>query len=243
MNQYPAWKYLLILSICLLGIVYALPNLYGNVPALQISAVRGAVLDQAVESRIEKTLKERGIEVAQVDHGAGHLVLRFADTDSQLKAQDALRDLLGVDYVVAMNLLPAAPAWLMELGAQPMFLGLDLRGGVHFLMKVDMVAALRQAQERYVSDLRSLLRKEKVRYRSISRRADGRIEIRFRNAAAREKARTVVRREYPTLELTDADVSPPTILARLNDKEVRDVERLALRIDALRAAPRGEAAC
>ena len=228
MNQYPAWKYLLILSICLLGIVYALPNLYGNVPALQISAVRGAHLDKAVESRIEKTLKERGIGVGQVDHGPGHLILRFADTDSQLKAQDALRDLLGVDYVVAMNLLPAAPAWLLELGAQPMFLGLDLRGGVHFLMKVDMAAALRQAQERYVSDLRSLLRKKKVRYRSISRRADGRIEIRFRNAAAREAARTVVRREYPNLDLEDADVSSPTILARLNDKEVRDVERLAL---------------
>lgn len=228
MNQYPLWKYLLILAVCLLGIVYALPNLYGNVPALQISAVRGAALDDSIVSRIKGTLSDKGLKTTRIERQGKRLVLRFDDTDSQLKAQDVLRDLLGVDYVVAMNLLPAAPAWLMELGAQPMFLGLDLRGGVHFLMKVDMAAALRQAEERYVSDLRSLMRKEKVRYRSISRRADGRIEIRFRNAAAREQARPVIRREYPALELKDADVSPPTIVARLNDKEVRDIERLAL---------------
>ncbi len=228
MNQYPAWKYLLILLICLLGIVYALPNIYGNVPALQISAVRGAVLDDAVESRIGTALERLGVEVTRSERVDDRLVLRFPDTGSQLKAQDALRDLLGVDYVIAMNLLPAAPGWLMELGAQPMFLGLDLRGGVHFLMKVDMDAALRQAEERYVSDLRSLLRKEKVRYRSIARRGDGRIEIRFRQAEAREKARSLIKREFPALELRDADVAPPTMIASLSDKEIREVERLAL---------------
>ncbi len=227
MNQYPLWKYLLILVVALTGLIYALPNIYGNVPALQISAVRGAVLDESVRGRVETALAEIGVKPDLVELRDRHLVLRFGDTDSQLKAQDRIRDLLGVDYVIAMNLLSAAPEWLAELNARPMFLGLDLRGGVHFLMQVDMAAALRQAEERYVSDLGSLLRKEKIRYQSLGRRSGGGLTIRFRKAADVDRARQLIAREYPRLELEDGD-QPLTLVANLKDDEIREIERLAL---------------
>ncbi len=227
MNQYPVWKYLLILLIILVGITYALPNLYGNVPALQISAVRGAVLDESVRGRVETALAEIDVRAKNIELQQRHLVLRFNDTDAQLKAQDRIRDILGVDYVIAMNLLSAAPEWFAKLNARPMFLGLDLRGGVHFLMQVDMVAAVRQAEERYVSDLGSLLRKEKIRYQSLGRRSDGGLEIRFRKSSDLDKGRQLIAREYPRLEFLDSG-NELYLAARMQDDEIREVERLAL---------------
>ena len=205
MNQYPLWKYLLIVAVVLVGIVYALPNLYGEDPALQISPLRGAQITESTKERVASILKDAGLPFRSMERVKQRLTVRFPDTEVQLKARDRLSEELGDDYVVALTLLPATPDWLTSLGAVPMYLGLDLRGGVHFLMEVDMATAIRQAEERYVSDIRSVLRKEKIRYVAIGRMQGGGIEIKFRKAAERDKANDLIAREYRGLVRRDVD--------------------------------------
>ncbi|MBI1194693.1 MAG: protein translocase subunit SecD [Gammaproteobacteria bacterium] len=227
MNQYPLWKNLLILVLVLVGAVYALPNLYGNQPAIQISAVRGAAVDDATLNSARNALEKAGLTTISVgikDHG---IVIRFKETETQLKAQDLLRDTLGDQYVVAMNLLPAAPEWLGSINAEPMFLGLDLRGGVHFLMQVDMVAAIGQAEERYVSDLRGLMRNEKVRYQMVTRRKGGGLEIKFKDASQRQAGESVIAKNYPALLLHEQD-DPHVLVVEIGKKELDDTRKLAL---------------
>ena len=174
MNRYPSWKYVLILVVILVGVVYALPNLYGSDPALQISSARGLdITQQTAELQAEIALEEAGIESKRMVIQENSLLIRFDDEGKQLRAQDVIKKALGRDYIVALNLAPSTPGWLAGLGASPMFLGLDLRGGVHFLMEVDMEAAIRKAEESYVSELRSLLRENKIRYKTIGRRDQG----------------------------------------------------------------------
>ena len=141
MNQYPLWKYLLIAAVLLVGVFFALPNIYGSNPAVQVKADRDAPVDEILEHRVVDSLKSQGLNPLSVDRTERHLMLRFADENTQLKAQDLIAKDLGSQYVVALNLAPATPAWLDKLGALPMYLGLDLRGGVHFLMQVDMEGA------------------------------------------------------------------------------------------------------
>ena len=185
MNRYPFWKYLLIIAIIAVGCLYALPNLYGKDPALQVSASRGGEISELTRFSVEDALDTAGIKYGDISVAAGNLVVRFADEETQLKAQDVVKEGLGRSYTVALNLAPATPGWLRALGAEPMFLGLDLRGGVHFLMQVDMEAAVAKAEERYVSDIRTQLRDERIRYRTITRRRDGGLLIRFRDAEQR----------------------------------------------------------
>ncbi len=229
MNQYPLWKYLLIVLVVVAGIVYALPNLYGEDPAIQISPLRGAVIDEATKGRVGNVLQDAGLAYRSMELVKQRLTIRFPDTESQLKARDRLSDELGDDYVVALTLLPATPDWLASLGADPMYLGLDLRGGVHFLMEVDMVTAIRQAEERYVSDIRSVLRKEKIRYLAIGRMKGGGLEIKFRDAAEREKANDLIAREYRGLVRRDVERDGGYYLqVHLSDQEVRDTKKFAL---------------
>ena len=188
MNQYPLWKHILILAVVLVGVLYALPNVFGEDPALQISASRGARVDEALEKRVSGILTQGDLIPKSMERELGRLLVRFTDTDMQLRGREALRDELGTGYVVALNLAPSTPNWLRTMGALPMYLGLDLRGGVHFLLEVDMEAALRQAEERYVNDLRSLLRKDKIRYRSVSRTGGDGIVVSFRQADLRDEA-------------------------------------------------------
>jgi len=170
MNRYPLWKYGLIAIVITIGTIYALPNIYGKDPALQISPARSAEISDLTRFTIEAALETAAIQADAIEVGANNLIVRFANEEAQLKAQSVVSEALGRSYVVAMNLAPATPNWLRELNAEPMFLGLDLRGGVHFLMEVDMDAAKARAEERYVADIRSLLRENKLRYRTISRR-------------------------------------------------------------------------
>ena len=161
MNKYPLWKYLLILAIVVVGIVYALPNLYGEYPAVQISPTRTTKVDLGLLTLAENQLKQANISYVGAvldDKGAR---IRFTDTETQLKARDLVQKALGEQYIVALNLLPATPGWLEALHAKPMYLGLDLRGGVHFLMQVDMAAVLKKAEESYVDDMRRVLREKK----------------------------------------------------------------------------------
>jgi preprotein translocase subunit SecD len=228
MNQYPLWKYLLVLLACIVGLVYALPNLYGEDPAIQVSSVRVKV-DASTLTRAEQALHKAGITpiASQLDEKGARI--RFADIDTQLQARDLVQKELGDTYTVALSLLPKTPAVLRALGAKPMYLGLDLRGGVHFLMQVDMATVSKRAEEHFVDDLRRTLRIAKVRYQSITQREQGGIEIRFRDAAERAKAYAPIRAEIRDLELTDGeDGRGPYILATLSQKGLLERQAAAL---------------
>ena len=229
MNRYPLWKYLLILAVVLVGLIYFLPNLYGEDPAIQISPTRTTKVDSATLAQVEEVLKqsELSYRASQLDEKG--IKVRFRDTDTQIKARDAVERALGDNYTVALNLSSATPAWFGWIKANPMYLGLDLRGGVYFLMQVDMAAALKKAEERYVDDLRSMLREKKVRYLTVARLDNGGLEIRFRETAERDKAREVVRRELPELALIDAQKGNESVLlARLTEQTMTEKRKFAL---------------
>ena len=204
MNRYPLWKYILISIVTVLSVLYALPNLYGKDPAVQISSSRGQVTELTL-FEVEAALDDEGIEFDAIEYGLNTMILRFSDEEIQLRARDAIRAALNNSYSVALNLAPATPDWLAMLGAEPMFLGLDLRGGVNFLLEVDMDAAITKAEERYVSDLRTLLRDEGIRYRTINRDDDGGVLIRFRDAESRSQAIPIIETNY--LELTVSEIN------------------------------------
>ena len=205
-NRYPLWKHLLIVAVLVAGVVFALPNVFGEDPAVQISGARGVSLDAALAARVAGALEAAGVPARSVALEEGRLLARFGDTEVQLKAQDLLRADLGPGYVVALNLAPAMPRWLAATGLLPMYLGLDLRGGVHFLMEVDMPAAVTQAEERYTGDVRTLLREARVRYHSVGREPGGGILVRLRTVEAREEAARRIGREFPDLRVTEEDL-------------------------------------
>ena len=155
-NQYPLWKNLLIIVVLLIGVIYALPNVYGEDPAVQVTAARAGKLEAGVQQQVESALKKAGIKYKSIVANDQEVLVRFYSTDVQLKAVDFIKADLGSNFVVALNLAPSTPKWLQSLNARPMCLGLDLRGGVYFLMEVDMDAAVKQAIERYAGDLRTL---------------------------------------------------------------------------------------
>lgn len=228
MNQYPAWKYLLIVIVVVTGVLFSLPNLYGEDPALQISGTRTTTLDAAAEEQVLGLLQQNSLPYKSTTRDDHALLIRFSDTETQLRAKDIVKETLGGGYVVALNLAPATPAWLRAFNALPMYLGLDLRGGVHFLMEVDMEAAVAQAEERYVSDIRTLLRNKKLRYLSIGRGTNG-LEITFRSPEERDEANDLVGRDFPLLVLKDIDATNnPGLTATLSDAEQREVRRFAL---------------
>ncbi len=199
MNRYPPWKYVMIAVLMLVGVLYAAPNFYGEDPALQISAARGAAIGAAGEDKVVDALEQAGLEPKAIENVEGNLLVRFADTESQLAAADAVGTALGLDYTVAVNLAPATPDWLRRIGARPMYLGLDLRGGVHFLLEVDMDAVKRQAEERFATDIKTLLRDNRIRYQPFNRSESGGMRVRFREAAARDEALALIGSEQPEL--------------------------------------------
>lgn len=228
-NQYPYWKYVLILAVLLVGGFFALPNIFGEDPAIQISADRGLQVDEALEERVVERLRRSDIIPKRIERSDDRLLLRLGDTESQLQARDIVIEELGRSYVVALNLAPAAPQWLTALGALPMYLGLDLRGGVHFLMEVDMDAAVRQSEERYVGDLRKTLREAKLRYRAIAPRAGGGILVRFREPSVRDQAYDLIRREYSDLVVEEDEAGGEFLLSiNLSETAARETERFAL---------------
>ncbi|MCF6219049.1 MAG: protein translocase subunit SecD [Gammaproteobacteria bacterium] len=215
MNRYPAWKYLMIAVVVVVGGLYALPNLYGEDPAIQISSNRDEVLDTRFVERVERQLAQAGLAATSMELNKGGLLLRFGNEDNQMTAKDILADNLGNGFIVALNLAPATPEWLKSIGASPMYLGLDLRGGVHFLMEVDTDAAVKQSYERFVSDYRSQLREEKIRYLSIEHyehKGRAGVAIKLRKLEDREKAREVLRLAYSELEFREIDKEGAALL-------------------------------
>ncbi len=228
MNRYPLWKYLLILCTLVVGLLYALPNLYGESPAVQVLPLRSNLkADTALLQRVQEALQAAQIAPEALSLDANSVKARFADTDTQLKAKDVLHAQLGEDYVVALNLLSRSPQWLANF-ASPMYLGLDLRGGVHFLMQVDMKAALDKALESATSDFRSTLREANIVYTGVSR--DGSvITTKFRDAAARSKGEIELRQHFAGLEFAERDVAGEFLLeARLKQQEQKRIQESAV---------------
>ncbi len=236
-NQYPWWKYLIIVTVLVPGFLFALPNLFGDDPGVQIRGARALRVDSSTLESAQRALADAGIPARAATMDERNIKLRFNDTEEQLRARDVLQRALGERFTVALSLLPATPRWLDRLGAAPMYLGLDLRGGVHFLMEVDLESALRRAEERYVDDIRSLLRSDKVRYTSVRRPLGGGVEIKFRDAAERTRGLAVIELELPELllEETDRD-SAPYLEASVREEEQRELGEFALEqnITALR---------
>jgi preprotein translocase subunit SecD len=207
MNRYPLWKYVLIGSVLLIALLYTLPNFFGEVPAVQVSPVRATLkADEALLARVRDTLRENKIVPDGMFLDPTSVKARFDDTDTQLRAKDVLQKALGDDYVVALNLLSDNPGWLKAIGALPMYLGLDLRGGVHFLLQVDMKGALQKRMDAYVNDIRSGLRDKRIQYSGVVREGQS-LVVRFRDAATRDKALDELQRTMPDLDLRVGDES------------------------------------
>ena len=214
LNRFPLWKYLLIVVVLGIAIIYSAPNLYPDDPAVQITGaatslnVTEADLDQA-----SKALAEAGIEVkaASLDEQGRGGLLRLTDQDDQLPAKDVVRRALGDAYVVALNLAPTTPEWLRDLAASPMKLGLDLSGGVHFLLEVDMEKAIETRLNVYEGEVKSLLRKERVRYRSLPL-AENAVQLGFADEATLSTAQSLIRKNFNDFELTSTERNGQQVL-------------------------------
>ncbi len=228
-NQYPLWKYLLLLVVIVLGSVFALPNLYGEDPSVLIS-LRTSAIDQSSKDRIDELLTQSAISYKSSELTQGRMLVRFGSEDAQLEAVDKIKafDLIKTNrnYIVALNLAPATPGWLQALNAAPMYLGLDLRGGVHFLMEVDMDSAILRQEEVLVSDMRSHLRAEKIRYLGITRSAEG-IEIKFRDLDNLENGRSSLKSEFRDLDYS-TDEDGLRVTAKLTEVAIRNEKRAAI---------------
>lgn len=228
MNKYPVWKYLLIVLVLVSGSFYAFPNLFGDDPGVQLRGARGRSLDKSAIEEVQQVLEAENVSAKSVSYQSGTIELRFADTEEQLKARDVISKELGQAYTVALTLLPAAPQWITDLGISPMYLGLDLRGGVHFLLEVDMDAAVATTKSRSVTDLKSELRKVGVRYKSAKIVESGDIEIVLRKPEEATKAIKRVERELPELALVPQQEPGDTLRFELDDQQIKDLKEFAL---------------
>ena len=226
MNRYPLWKNILVLVVLLLGLTYSIPNLFGESPAVQISTAKATTkLDQSMLGQVEAVLKQENIQYDGIFMDASGIKVRFADTDTQIKAKDVLRNSLNKDFVIALNLISRSPAWLTNIAARPMYLGLDLRGGVHFLLQVDMKAALDKAADRYVGDFRTSLRKERISYSGVARESQS-IQVKFTDAADMAKAEKILGKEFPDVTLKEGD---KTLVATLGPAVQKQIQEFALK--------------
>ena len=213
MNHYPLWRYLLIAMIIGFGALYAAPNLYGTDPSLQISARRSAPVDESLKSQVEDALKSAGVTPIRAELAVNHMLLRFADVSARTKASSVLKNTLDAKkFILALKRAPRTPDWLLALGGKPMYMGLDLRGGVHFLMQVDIDAVAQQSDKRFESELRTALREEKIRYRTISRVPTGGVVAKFLSVEVKAEAQDFISDEFPDLIATDQSMSEDFVL-------------------------------
>ena len=235
MNRYAIWKYVVLGIALLVGALYTLPNFFGEAPAVQISAAKAsAKIDLGLQERVESALKTAGLTPELLALEGSSLKVRFDSTDAQIKAKDAIQHALVPDpndpaYVVALNLLARSPAWLSAMHAAPMYLGLDLRGGVHFMLQVDMPAALNKKAESLAGDIRSTLREKNIRHSGISR--DGqKIEVRFRDMSTLESAQRVIQEQFADLQMTSLpDGAEFKLMATINPVASRRVQEQAIK--------------
>lgn len=235
MNRYPVWKYAILVVALLIAILYTLPNLFGEAPAVQVSSSRSAIkVDSTTVTRVQDALMAASITPDAVALDGSSVKARFGDTDTQLKAKDAIQKALNPEgsdgtYIVALNLLSRSPAWLTALNASPMYLGLDLRGGVHFLLQVDMQAALTKKAESLAGDLRLLMRETNIRHSGISRNAQT-IEIRFRDTQTLAAAKALIQEQFADLQSRDvAEGVEYKLTATIKPEAARRIQNQALK--------------
>ena len=234
MNRYPFWKYIIILITLLVGVIYTLPNFFGEAPAVQVSAGKVTVrVDDGTLSRVETALKTASLAPTRLTLEGNSVWARFDTTDNQLKAKDAIERALNPDpadpsHIVALNLVPRSPAWLAALNAKPMYLGLDLRGGVHFMLQVDMRAAITKRLDTLASDIRLTLREKDVRHGGVSREGNS-IEIRARDAATLEAARRAITDSQPDLQLAESQLGEPRLVATFKPQALQAVQNDAVK--------------
>ncbi len=236
MNRYPAWKYTIIIVVLLFGLIYTLPNFFGETPAVQVSSGKVTVkLDSSLMARVEEVLKKENVSAEAILFDGNSVKAKFKDNDAQAKAKDVLTKALNPNledatYVVALNLLPASPSWLTKLHALPMYLGLDLRGGVHFLLQVDMKSALSKRLDSLVGDARTSLRDKNIRHSGITRLGDS-IEINFRDAETLTKAKTLLADQLQDLDFIQAPATSgdPKLVANFKPTAIKTVQDNALK--------------
>lgn len=231
LNKYPLWKYALIVLVLVVGFIYSAPNLYPDDPAVQISGASSALqVNQADLDRVSKALVDAKIAVKGASLGEkGSGLIRLTNQEDQLPAKDVVRKALGDDYVVALNLAQTTPQWLRNLGASPMKLGLDLSGGVHFLLEVDMDKAMTARMKVYEGEVKTLLRKERVRYRSLPQQ-DGGIMLGFADDATREQARALIRKNFNDFDLTTTDRNELAVLRlALTQAKVAEIREYSIK--------------
>ena len=235
MNRYPLWKYIIVAVALLMGFIYTLPNFYGESPAVQVSSTKATIkVDDKSRARVEETLSSATITHDGIQLDSVGVKVRLKDTDTQLKAKDLLEKAFNPNaadpqYVVALNLLPASPQWLTSLRALPMYLGLDLRGGVHFLLQVDMKGALTKRLDSTSADLRTAMRDKNIRHGGVSREGD-RLVMRFRDVETRDKAREVFSNTQPDLTVVDqGDASEPKLVGTLKPEAQKRIGEFALK--------------
>ena len=235
MNRYPLWKYAILVVALLIGLIYTAPNLFGEAPAVQVSSAKATLrLDASFAPRVQQLLEQAGLKPDLVQFDGNSVKARLPDTEAQIRAKDALNKALNPDaadpsYIVALNLLSRSPAWLSALRALPMYLGLDLRGGVHFLMQVDMKAALTRKLDGLASDARTLLRDKNIRHAGISREGDA-VELRFREHATLSAALALLNDQLPDLQWAEpAEGAEPKLRGTLKPAAARSIQEQAVK--------------
>ena len=231
MNQYPWWRYALVAIVLTVGAIYAAPNLFGTDPALQISALRAAPVDAALEKQVRDALSTANVDIKRIELADKRLLVRFESAEGREKGKAALEQVVdSKQYVTAFNLAPGTPKWLSALGGKPMYMGLDLRGGVHFLMQVDVDAVKRQTDERFVSELRSAMREENIRYRTVARDPAGGVNVRFLDAEVMARGIDLIDSDFPDLVQTERS-SPQDVQVHLLPTEdyLTEAKRTALK--------------
>ena len=235
MNRYPLWKYIVVVVALLIGFIYTLPNFFGESPAVQVSSAKATIkVDTATLDRVETTLKSAGVTTSGIFLDTTGVKVRLENTDTQLKAKDLLEKQFNPNpadpqYVVALNLLSSSPRWLTNLGALPMYLGLDLRGGVHFLLQVDMKGALTKRLDAISADLRSVLRDKSIRHGGVSREGE-RVVIRFRDAETLNKARLALEDSQPELAFVEqGEGSDLRLVATLKPTALNKIQEFAIK--------------
>lgn len=225
-NYFPFWKNLLILIVFALGVLYSIPNLFGDDPSVQLTSSGSIPLEQKQVDEIKTILAGAGLSGKAFEFNKGQILIRYVNTQDQLKAADLLRERMARQATVALNLAPATPAWLNAIGASPMYLGLDLRGGVHFLLEVDMNAAIKQAEERYTGDLRIALREAKIHYQSIAKDGEA-IKIKLNNEAEKTATIDVLAKDFRNLKQLD-NAGENEILLVLSETDQKEIKKFAL---------------
>lgn len=238
MNKNPSWKYLALVLLVAFGVIYATPNLFVAEPGVQVIGVRNTVVDQQTVVQVSDILSDNQIELKSIELEQGTIKAHLTSDEDQISARDALKRELGASYGVALADIPTTPDWLSSLGGQPMYLGLDLRGGVHFLLQVDMEAAQLRSEENYVDDIKTLLREDRIRYLTVKREGSGRLQATFRSEEERDAAEQKLNATYPELISTGFEQGGRALLrAELSESAIAEVHKAALKknITAIRS--------